>query len=91
MTHGFKYLSMLMAILLGVMMTAVFLHDRRLEIAVPVIAGLFLLAFGLLHMQKISLIGREIGIVWTSVIFHLTETIGLFGFSIYLAKHYTGL
>jgi len=91
MTHGFKYLSMLMAILLGVMMTAIFLHDRRLEIAVPVIAGIFLLAFGILNMQKISLTGREIGIVWTSVIFHLTETIGLLGFSIYLAMHYRGL
>lgn len=90
-THGFKYLAMLTAILLGVMMTAIFLRDRRLGIAVLIIAVLFLMAFGILQMQTITFTGREIGIVWTSVIFHLTETVGLFGFSVYLAKHYKGL
>jgi hypothetical protein len=73
------------------MMTAIFLRDRRLGIAVLMIAVLFLLAFGILQMQTITFTGREIGIVWTSVIFHLTETVGLFGFSVYLAKHYKGL
>ena len=90
-THGFKYLAMLTAILLGIMMTAIFLRDRRLGIAVLMIAVLFLFAFGILQMQTITFTGREIGIVWTSVIFHLTETVGLFGFSVYLAKHYKGL
>ena len=90
-THGFKYLAMLTAILLGIMMTAIFLRDRRLGISVLIIAVLFLLAFGILQMQTITFSGREIGIVWTSVIFHMTETVGLFGFSVYLAKHYKGL
>ncbi len=90
-THGFKYLAMLTAILLGVMMTAIFLRDRRLGIVVLIIATLFIFAFGILQMQTVSFTGREIGIVWTSVIFHLTETIGLLAFSVYLAKNYKGL
>ena len=91
LTHGFKYLEMFTAILLGVVMTAIFLRDRTLRVVAAVITVMFLLAFGIFQMQTISLPGRQIGIVWTSVIFHLTETLGLFALSIYLAKHYRGL
>ena len=91
LTHGFKYLEMLTAIVLGVVMTAIVLHDRYLKIAAAVITVVFLLAFGIFQMQTIQVSGRQIGIVWTSVIFHLTETIGLFILSVYLSKHYRGL
>ncbi len=91
LTHGFKYLEMLTAIILGVVMTAIVLHDRYLKISAAVITVIFLLAFGIFQMQTIQFSGRQIGIVWTSVIFHLTETMGLFVLSIYLSKHYRGL
>ncbi len=91
LTHGFKYLEMMTAILLGVVMTAIFLEDRYLRIAAVVIAVVFLLAFGVSQMHTASFSGKEVGIVWTSVIFHLTETVGLFVLSVYLAKHYRGL
>ncbi len=91
LTHGFKYLEMFTAILLGVAMTAIFLHDRYLKITAIVITALFLMAFGIFQMQTLSLAGRQIGIVWTSVIYHLTETLGLFALSLYLSRRYKGL
>lgn len=91
MTHGFKYVEILSAILLGVFMTAVFLSDRFLKIVAVMILGLFMLAFSALQMQTVYLLGHEIGIVWTSIIYHATETLGLFLFSLYLSRKYKGL
>lgn len=90
-SHGFKYLEMLTAILLGVVMTGIFLKDKYLSISAVVVEVAFLLSLGLFQMQRINLMGRDIGIVWSSVIFHLTETVGLIALSLYLAKHYKGL
>lgn len=90
-SHGFKYLEMLTAILLGFFMTGIFLKDKRLMAVTVLIAAAFLTAFGVVQMQTFSLSGREVGIVWTSVIFHLTETIGLFLFSLYISRNYRGL
>ncbi len=91
MTHGFKYLEILSAILLGVVITGIFLNDKYLKIASFVILLLFLLSFGALQMQTVYLMGREIGIVWTSIIYHVTETVGLFLLSLYLSIRYKGL
>ncbi len=91
LTHGFKYLEMMTAMLLGVAMTAIFLRDRYLNIVSGVIMIIFLLAFSVFQMHFISLPGRQVGIVWTSVIYHLTETVGMFLLSFYLSKHYRGL
>ena len=91
MTHGFKYMEILAAILLGVVMTGIFLNDKYLKISSLVILLLFLLSFGVLQMQTVYLMGREIGIVWTSLIYHVTETLGLVILSLYLTKAYKGL
>lgn len=91
MTHGFKYLEILTAILLGVVMTGIFLNDRFLKGLCLAILLLFLLAFSLFQMQTVSLMGRNIGIVWTSIIYHVTETLGLVLFSFYLSTRYKGL
>ena len=91
MTHGFKYLEIISAILLGVVMTGIFLNDRFLKLASLVILVLFLISFGVLQMQTVYLMGREIGIVWTSIIYHITETVGLVLLSLYLSRHYKGL
>ena len=90
-SHGFKYLEMLIAILLGVLVTAIFLNDKVLRCAAAGIAVIFLLSFGLLRMQTLNLSGRMVGIVWTSVIYHLTETVGLFLLAVYLSRRYRGL
>ncbi|MCR5402645.1 MAG: hypothetical protein K6E91_02365 [Butyrivibrio sp.] len=91
MTHGFKYLEILAAILLGVVMTGIFLNDKYLKFASLGVLVVFLLAFGVLQMQTVFLMGREVGIVWTSIIYHFTETIGLVLLSFYLSKRYRGL
>ena len=91
MTHGFKYLEILSAILLGVVMTGIYLNDRLLKLASTAILAVFLLSFAVLQMQTVYLMGREVGIVWTSIIYHATETIGLFLLSLYLTKKYKGL
>lgn len=91
LSHGFKYLEMLTAILLGVTMTAIFLKDQKLKLVVLIVALAFLLSFGVFEMNTMDIMGRQVGIVWTSIIFHLTETVGLFGFAIYLSKKYKGL
>ena len=41
-THGFKYLGMLIAILLGIMMTGIFLNDRPLKAVAGILTLLFL-------------------------------------------------
>ena len=74
MTHGFKYVEILSAILLGVVMTAVFLSDRFLKIISVVILALFMISFSALQMQTVYLLGHQVGIVWTSIIYHVTET-----------------
>ncbi len=91
MTHGFKYLEILAAILLGVVMTGIFLSDRYLKLASLIILALFLISFALFQMQTVYLMGREVGIVWTSIIYHTTETVGLIVLSVYLTKRYRGL
>lgn len=91
MTHGFKYLEILSAILLGVVITGIFLNDKLLKMTSLLIIAVFLLSFAALQMQTVYLMGREIGIVWTSIIYHATETLGLFLLSLYLSKKYKGL
>ena len=91
MTHGFKYMEILTAILFGIVMTGILLSDRHLKVAALIITVIFLMSFGVFQMQTLTFSGRDIGIVWTSVIFHLTETVGLFVLSVYLSRHYVGL
>ena len=90
-THGFKYMAMLIAILIGVMMTGIFLGDGLLKSLVIGIVVLFLLAFSVFRMNTLSIMGRDVGVVWTSVIFHLIETVGLIVFSLYLRVRYAGV
>ena len=91
LTHGFKYQGMLIALLLGAMMTGIFLDDKALKIASIVVACLFMLSMAGLEMFTLSLMGRSYGIVWSSVIFHFMETIGLFALALYLRRRYHGI
>jgi len=91
MSHGFKYIEILSSILLGVFITGIFLKDRMLKLSSLSILFLFLLSFGLFEMQTVNIMGRDIGLVWSSVIYHFSETLGLLLLSLYLSKHYKGL
>ncbi|MEE3467116.1 MAG: hypothetical protein VZQ83_01620 [Eubacterium sp.] len=90
-THGFKYLAMLVALLLGMVITAILLEDKRLLVTVVIVAGIFLLAFSLLDMTMLRVFDVSIGIVWTSVIFHVLQTLGMVGFVCYLRVKYKGV
>ena len=52
---------------------------------------LFILAFTIFQMVTFYTEIKIISIVWTSVIYHGLETVGLMLFSVYLSKHYRGL
>ncbi len=90
-SHGFTYISLLLAIQLGVITTGIFLKDRFLKYSPIILMSFFLISFVILGMQTVTFRGYSIGIVWTSVIFHLVETIGLFTVGMYMRKHYIGL
>ncbi|SCY27632.1 MULTISPECIES: hypothetical protein [unclassified Butyrivibrio] len=90
-THGFKYIGILIALLLGSLMTGIFLNDKLIKVLTMILMAFFLLSFVLLEMQTITVGGYRIGIVWTSVIFHLIETLGLIVLGLYLRKKYIGL
>lgn len=89
MSHGFKYICIFLAILLGLVMTAEILERRKLMI-IPAIAGVtFMLAFMLLRMEPISALGNiQIGVNWTSLIFHGLNTVGLFAIGMYIERLY---
>ena len=90
-THGFKYICMYTALILGIFITGIFLKDRMLKTISVVLASIFMVAFAILEMGVILTSARVISIVWTSVIYHGVETIGLLVLAIYLSKHYKGL
>jgi hypothetical protein len=73
------------------MMTGIFLDDRLLKTVASVLAVLFLIAFSVFQMNTISIFGRMVGVVWTSVIFHATETVGLLTVAVYMRTHYQGV
>ncbi len=90
-THGFKYIGMFSALIIGIFVSAVFLNDRFLKILSVIITAVFILAFCIFQMITFDMDIKIISIVWTSVIYHGLATIGLLLFSFYLVKHYKGL
>ena len=85
-THGFKYMGMITAMIIAVFMTGVFIRDKMLKIAAICLMAVFILAFAVLQMHTVTLAGRTIGIVWTSVIYHAMDTVGLLILALYLRK-----
>ncbi len=90
-THGFKYIGMFIAVMPGTIMTAIFLRDRLLKLICAGVTIFFMLAFVVVNMGSINLFGMSVGIVWTSIIFHISETVGMMGLAVYLSKMYRGL
>lgn len=90
-SHGFKYIGMYVAISLGIFVTGIFLRDVFLKVVAFIVLALFVLSFEVMQMNTIFFMDRSVGIVWTSVIYHFIQTVGLFVFSIYLGVKYKGL
>ena len=89
-THGFKYLGMMVALILGTIMTGIMLKTRRLILYSVLIMLYFIGAFTFLHMYTLRLdfIGKTVGIVWSAVIYHLSETVGLLLLAFYVRVRY---
>ena len=85
-THGFKYIGMITALIIGFFVTGVFLNDRKLMIMSAVMMAAFAIAFGMFQMFTLRFADRSIGIVWTAVIYYLNNTVVLFIFSQYIRK-----
>jgi len=86
-THGFKYICILLAILLGIVMTGEILEKRKLMLFSGVTAVMFLVAFALLRMDSLDInkfTTFEIGLNWASMVFHALNTIGLFSIGLYI-------
>jgi hypothetical protein len=83
-THGFKYIGMLSAMIIGFYVTGIFIRDNRLKITALALMGVFVVSFELLQMQQMMIAGVTVGVVWTSVVYHLVQTVGLIGLALYL-------
>ncbi len=90
-SHGFKYICMFTALMLGISITGIFLNDKYIKLAFYVLVVFFLVSFVALEMITFYTSLKIISIVWTSVITHGLETIGLIILAIYLKNHYRGL
>lgn len=84
LTHGFKYIGMVTAIIIAIFATGIFLKDIPLKAFSIIFMVIFTAAFALLKMNTVAVAGRSIGIIWTSVIYHLMQTAGLFAVAWYL-------
>ena len=91
LSHGFKYQGLLVALILGVIMTAIFLDDATLKLTAILAASVYLLSSIVPEMTTLTIMGKSIGIVWSSVIFHILDTIGMAVFAIYLRIRYRGV
>ncbi len=90
-SHSFKYIGMLIALVLGILITGIFLNDRCLKIAAVILTSLFIISATLVQIQTYTIFNHEIAIVWSSVIFNLLQTVGLLTFGLYLKKRYRGV
>ena len=88
---GFKNLTMVFALLLGVVITAIVLENRKFTILSIVIAILLLTAFCIFNVKRIALFGAQVGFGWTTVVFQAISTVGMILFAIYLRVKYRGV
>lgn len=90
-SHGFKYIAMFIAIAVGIFITGVFLNDSLLKTCAVVLILLFVATISVTNMHTLTIGHHTIGVVWTSVLFHFLQTVGLIALSLYLAIKYKEL
>lgn len=89
-SHGFKYLGMFMAIILGLIITGVILERNKLIYISGILSILFMIFFAAINMKTMNLdmLSFNVGVNFTSLLFHLLTTIGLGFLGIYIIKSY---
>lgn len=88
---GFKNLSMVFTLLIGIIITAVMLENRSFTVLSIVIAVLFLAAFSIFDVKKADLFGLTLDAAWSSAVFNVISTVGMIIFSLYLRIRYRGV
>jgi len=89
-SHGFKYMGMFIAVVIGIVLTGVILERRNLIIISTVLMTVFMVLFAAINMRTASfdILSINIGVNFTSVLFHSLMTIGLFILGVYIFKSY---
>lgn len=89
-SHGFKYLGMFIAVIIGIIATGIILERRGLITVSMVLMALFVVSFFAINMKQvdISLFAISVGINMTALIFHLLMTVGLSALGIFIFKSY---
>ncbi len=89
-SHGFKYMGMFTAIIIGIIMTGVILERRKLIVISVILMAIFMIVFAAINMKTMSLdvLSLNIGINFTALLFHSLMTVGLLVLGIYIIKSY---
>lgn len=89
-SHGFKYLGMFMAMIIGIVMTGVILEKRNLIAVSAILAVIFMVSFAAINMKTMTLdvLSINIGINFTSLLFHGLTTVGLGILGLYVIYSY---
>lgn len=90
-SHGFKYICMMSAIMIGVFVSGLFLDDKIMVMVSFVLLGMFMVMFMFINSSSLHMLGRDMEIVWTSVFFHILETVGILTTAIYVRFRYQGM
>ena len=80
---GFKNLVMVFTLLLGIIITAVILENKKFTVLSIVIAILFLIAVCVFDIKRSDIMGIRPGVAWSSIGFYLINTVGMIIFAIY--------
>ena len=88
---GFKNLVMVFTLLLGIVITALILENRKFTILSIVIAILFLVAFCIFDIKSTDILGIRPAVSWSSMGFDLINTVGMIIFAVYLRIRYRGV
>lgn len=84
-THGFKYAALYICIILGIVITGYITHARFLSVISAILLIAFMICFGFIDMQTIQIMGKNVGLVASSILFHSVESGGVFLLGMWLA------
>ncbi len=79
---GFKNLVMVFTLLLGIIVTALILENKKFTVLSVIIAVLFLVAVCIFDIKRTDLFGIRPGVAWSSIGFYLINTVGMIIFAI---------
>lgn len=90
-SHGLKYIGMMIALIIGMYVSGLFLNDRIMVMTSFALLAVFMIMFLFVNSSSFNMLGKSMVIVWTSVIFHASETVGLLGIALYIRYRYKGM